>query len=232
MRILFITLILMTKAYAGTTCDQIDYESENAKISDYTRSKEAISINGTLFPDAKILCTIGVDLKNPSQYILQRVEVGTINGSKYRIYYTDGSGEIQGKNTSTLDSLKDEIDSNWSVACKIDEINDQHYCSISRGGLSLGIMNNKTFYALIGHENYPQSSISIRIDKNKPLSANESSGFSKKQTKEIIQQLQSGNSFITRYEQWPYEADIDTKSDLYKFSNVWAILNKVSNSIR
>ena len=71
----------------------------------------------------------------------------------------------------------------------------------------------------------------IRVEKNKPFTTPESTGFSSSQAASIIEQLKTGKSVLTRYQEWPYRVDKDTPVDLFGFPQAWEILNKVYESI-
>lgn len=72
-----------------------------------------------------------------------RIETGTYEGVKYRIYFSDGSGTIQGLPTNTLDYVGDKYGTNWSTQCRFDEM-DTHWCSLNREDLQIGILKDGT----------------------------------------------------------------------------------------
>lgn len=77
----------------------------------------------------------------------------------------------------------------------------------------VGIWKNGTPIISIGSDHYPDSNITIRIDKNKPITAPAKAGFSKDQTKAILEQMNKGDAMLTRYNEWPYQHDFDTQVD-------------------
>lgn len=99
----FISLSVM----ADINCPNNEYESGYKKQLPVVDRQELINRSTPLFEGGKITCRIGLDYRNPSQNERLRVETGEFNKVKYRFYYTDGSGSIQGDARSTLDTIKD-----------------------------------------------------------------------------------------------------------------------------
>lgn len=161
-----------------------------------------------------------------------RIEEGIYKGVKYRIYYSDGSGSVQGLPANTLDYVGDNIGTNWSIQCKLDKMDDTHWCSLDRGDLRVGIWKDGTPFVSVGSSHYPNSMIAVRVDKNKPISASEKTGFTKAQSAEIIEQLKKGSSILTRYQEWPYQRNKDTSIDLFGFPQAWEILQKIYSSVK
>src|SRR5689334_19363037 len=68
-------------------------------------------------------CAIREDRATPGQFYRTDFETGLINGHKYMIYKTDGSGELQSRSDDQRDILASYGD-NWSFQCIVDQIND------------------------------------------------------------------------------------------------------------
>jgi hypothetical protein len=191
---------------------------------------ELIKVNNTLFKNGTIICNVSFDYKTLKNNKRMRIETGTYDGIKYRIYFSDGSGTIQGLSTNTLDNISDKYETNWSTRCKRDEMDDKHWCSLGREDLRIGIWKDGTPFVSIGSSHYPDSDIAIRVDKNKPITASEKIGFTNAQSLEIIDQLKKGNSVLTRYQEWPYQSNKDTSLELFGFPQAWEILQKIYES--
>lgn len=175
-------------------------------------------------PKGKLECKILFNETN-------KVESGSINNIMYRVYYSDGSGRVQGLKTNTLDYAKDESGTNWSTQCTKDEMDDSRWCTLGKGNnLRVGIWKDGTSFVSIGYEHYPGSNVTIRIDKGKPITASEKPSFTRAQSDDIINALKSGKSALTRYQNWPYKNNIDTPIDLYGFTEAWSILNSIFNA--
>lgn len=159
-----------------------------------------------------------------------RIEEGVYDGIRYQIYFSDGSGRIQGLPANTLDYVRDKHETNWSTQCKLDEMDDTHWCSLEREDLMVGIRKDGTPFVSVGSSHYPNSKIAVRVDKNKPISASEKIGFTKEQSKAIIEQFKEGESVLTRYQEWPYQSNEDKSFELFGFPQAWEILQKLYKS--
>lgn len=181
---------------------------------------EFLNSSKKLAPSGITNCTVDLNYSNQKVNEALRFETGNLNGAEYRIWYSDGSGYVRHPAST---GSKNE----WSTRCTIDKFNDSHMCMISRGVFSLRIRPDGSRAITIGREHFPGSQISLRVDKNAPISASEETSFSDHQVEEIIKQLQSGSSFVTRYEEWPYQAYIVDTFDLLAFSEALEILQKL-----
>lgn len=191
---------------------------------------EIISVKGPLLAGGKLYCKVSYSV-NAGANRRYRIEEGTYKGVRYRIYYTDASGSIQGLSTNTLDYVGDKYGSNWSTRCELDQVDDTRYCFLTKENLSIGIWKNGTYFAAIGYDHYPGSQITIRVDKNKPITANADTRFSRTQTLEIIKQLKIGSKVVTRYKEWPYKKNKDEAFGIYGFGQAWEILHKLYEAI-
>lgn len=214
----------------GITCDEVSIIGRpmpQVAILD----EELLERNEPLIDGGKISCKISQNLAT-NKYELWRSESGTYEGLRYRIQYRDGSGTFQGDNESTL-GTQDILQrvQNWSVRCRVDRIDDTRRCFINKEGLTVGIWKDSTPYISIGSSHYPGSSITVRVDKNQPVVASERSGFSPAQSQDVLNQLKISSSLITRYQEWPYESNVDKNIDLYGFNEAWDFLKIVYNSI-
>ncbi|MGP9572794.1 hypothetical protein ACT3RL_17995 [Halomonas sp. AOP5-CZ2-32] len=214
----------------GIFCDEVTIIGRPmAQVS--VLDEEVLARNEPLLDDGKISCKLSQNLVT-NKYELWRSESGIYEGLRYRIQYRDGSGTFQGDYESTLgtqDILRRV--QNWSVRCRVDRIDDTRRCFLNKEGLTVGIWKDATPYISIGSSHYPGSSITVRADKNQPVVASERSGFSPAQSQNILNQLKVSSSLITRYQEWPYESNVDKSIDLYGFNEAWDFLQIVYNSI-
>ena len=105
-----------------------------------------------------------------------------------------------------------ELDQNIKVRCKIDEMDDLANCYVIAGNAKIEIHRSTKFngYRVVMHgDHYPESKITVRIDKNKAIIANENSGFTKAQSAAIVSQIKIGDKITTRYYDWPYKSSVD-----------------------
>ncbi|ELR67952.1 hypothetical protein C942_00260 [Photobacterium marinum] len=224
-------LLFAHNSYAQMICPKIKYEKDYKSNLPTLDEDEIINKNKALIPGGELTCKVSFSyktLKNNKRY---RIEEGLHDGVKYRIFFSDGSGSIQGLAQNKLDYVNDKLGTNWSMRCDVDGMDDSHWCSIDKGDLRVGIWKDGTFFVSVGSNHYPNSKVVVRINKNKPISASENIGFTKEKSIKIIEQLESGSSVLTRYQEWPYQSNIDTSTDLFGFSQAWFILQKVYESV-
>ena len=220
-------LMFSAISFADSDCPNTSYDSGYKKQLPVVGRDELIKTSTPLFANGKITCVIGLNYRKMSENEKLRIETGSFKDIKYRIYYTDGSGSVQGDKNSTLDTIKDLHVTNWSTGCKVDGMEDKHWCYIQKKDLMVGIWKDGKSFISIGSEHFPNSNIAIRIDQQTPNSASAESGFNRKQTTQIIEQLKSGSKALTRYQEWPYEQNKDQTIDLYGFAEAWEIINTV-----
>lgn len=224
-----LAVALAQTSHAEMVCSETEYSysyKRNLPILD--DDEEIIQINKPLFQGGKITCEVGFSLKTLENNTRIRIETGTLEGVKYRIRFSDGIGTVQGLSTNTLD--KDKYGTNWSTRCRLDEMDDRHWCFLDRGDLTIWLTKDGTPYVLVGYDHYPGSKIAVRVDKNKPITASAKIGFAKAQSLEIIEQLKNGQSALTRYEEWPYQIYRDSSVELFGFPQAWEILQKLHES--
>lgn len=226
-----LAVVLAQTSHAEMVCPETEYDKEYKNNLPTLDEEEIIQINSPLFQGGKIKCDVSFSYKTLKNNKRMRIETGTLEGVKYRIYFSDGSGTVQGLPTNTLDYVGDKHGTNWSTQCKLDEMDDTHWCSLHRENLQIGIWKDGTPFVSVGSSHYPNSNIAVRVDKNKPITASEKTGFTKAQSLEVIGQLKKGHSVLTRYQEWPYQSNKDTSMELFGFPQAWEILQKLHESV-
>lgn len=195
-------------------------------------AKERVEKPSLLVPDATFTPSGTVSTKELellTRVELNKIEEGELNGVKYRIYYTDGSGSFSSSPDGSLsEGLRSGSD--WSTACKKDPMNDARSCYVQRKDLWVWLYASGRLDIFIGGNQYPGTSATIRIDSNPAIkSPSDREGmFTAAQGKQILQQLLAGNKVATRYVNWPYESAIDDSFELRGFDEAfkyiqWAI---------
>lgn len=219
------SLVALMSACASEYGGSVNREVEPVKNGFPSESlRDEVIENGPLFNGGVVSIP-----ENPNVWPACRVETGTFKGAKYKIYYSDGSGRVQGLPEGNPDS---SIESDWCIYCYTDKMDDSRWCCLRRGNLTVGIRKDGSYFISIGHEHYPGSTIAIRVDKNEPISASESAGFSSHQVSVILDQLTTGNTLLTRYQEWPYQTNRDDCFSPYGFSQAWEILQVIYDSVR
>tara|TARA_Y100000815_G_scaffold185010_1_gene168853 strand:+ start:1089 stop:1901 length:813 start_codon:yes stop_codon:yes gene_type:complete len=209
---------------AGVSCDEIVIKDHRIRDEVASLDEEAIRLERPLIEGGRIVCVVDSVFGADREYKISRYETGKYNGMLYRFYYADGSGLVQGDPSSTLDTIKDLRLENWDMRCTIDRIGDSKSCSLSKGHLTVGIWKDGSTLAWVGSNHYPGTAMTVRVDRGRPISAGERSGFSSSQAATIVSQLKSGQSAITRYQEWPYRSNLDEDVDLFGFSQAWELL--------
>lgn len=225
-----ISMVFSAITYADADCPHTSYDSGYKKQLPVVMADELIKTNTPLFANGKITCLIGLNYRKMSENEKLRIEAGSLRNIKYRFYYHDGSGSIQGDKSSTLDTIKDLNLTNWSTGCKVDGMEDTHWCYIRKKDFMAGVHKNGSSFIVIGRDHFPKSKVAIRIDQQTPISANSEDGFTREQVNQIIEQLKTGGKALTRYQEWPYEKSKDYALDLYGFAEAWEIINTVSST--
>lgn len=182
--------------------------------------------NGPFTPDGKIEI---VETKLLTTTEAHKVEEGVLNSVHYRFYYTDGSGTFAGR-FGNIGHSSEPHESNWDVACKKDPINDHKQCHMHLDDLWIYVRPKGKVMVLIGHNHYPGSSVSIRIDGASPItrSSTNDGDFSQQVSEKIVRQLTTAKSVTTRYMEWPYRSWVDATWEIYGFNETfkyvtWAV---------
>lgn len=217
--------ILSHQADADQTCDSTVNDSSHKKLPT-VESPEALKIL-PITTSGKTKCLISTNYKDSTTNSKLRTEEGIYQDIKYRIYYSDGSGTIQGSKSSKLEY---SINDNWNTRCDFDGMDDSHWCSMQKGNIYIGIWKDGSSYIQIGSNNFPGTDILVRVDKNGPIKAKADPGYTTRQTDKLIAQFKTGNTALSRYIEWPHERNKDLSIDLYGFNQAWEILNIIYKS--
>ncbi len=142
----------------------------------------------------------------------------------------------QSKDCNNISAITED----WLVNCENDMITDKRKCRMSRFDKKYGtelvqaliILNSEKGNVLcIGEEHFPNKSSQIRIDNNTPFTTSDKDGcFSYKPSKNIINQLLSGQEIKIRFYQWPYDGYKDIKFLTSGFSQSLKTMNDLSKS--
>lgn len=225
-------VFLFSSLAEAAQCSNTVYESGYRKTIPTVDSPEFITAAGPLFPGGTVTCHVSFDLMSGKNNVMHRIETGTLNGIKYRFYYSDGSGLVQGLQENVLDVLKDKYSENWSLRCRKDEMDDTHYCAMSRDSLTIGAYGHSSRFVSVGSEHFPRSSIALRVDKEAPVTALADPGFSSAQEVALVTAMSKGTSVLTRYVKWPYESNQDKQVSLFGFNAALQIIDTLNKEIK
>ena len=212
-------------ALADVNCPNTQFQGYQKQLPTVDRGN-FISLNRPLFDGGKITCHV-FGIGRTDHNVRSRSETGTIRGIKYRFFYGDGSGTVQGDKSSSLDYDKDKHLHNWGTLCVVDGMDDTHWCYIQKRYLKIGIWRDGSPIIHVGEKHFPSSQIAVRVDKDTPISATENVGFNPEQIIEMLASFKRGQNVLVRYQEWPNKFNKDTNIDLYGFNEAWEILNKL-----
>jgi hypothetical protein len=154
---------------------------------------------------------------------VHKVEGGSLNGVRYRFYYTDGSGTFAGAKGNSLASTERAQD-NWSTSCSKDAMNDSVRCYATIRDLMVAVHKDGSHYLVVGSDHYPGSDVAIRLDKSAPLVVSSKVQYAPPQSNQILGRLKNGMTVSTRYQEWPYKGYKDSTFELYGFEEVYSYL--------
>ena len=179
---------------------------------------QTVGKQGLIHSDTPFTQTAVVDEKESGKR-----ETGELNGVTYWFYYSDGSGTFVGASGNT-GTYKDRTGTNWDVQCKKDPVTDRKRCQMKIKDLWLFVYPKGRVTVSIGHEHYPGSNVTIRIDQGGPISTSASNDgdFSPQTSLRLVQQLKKAKSVTTRYMKWPYRSWEDETWELYGFNEALA----------
>jgi hypothetical protein len=152
------------------------------------------------------------------------VAVGALNGVTY-LYRSNGIALFA--TAPATDWRNMSRTNSWAIGCSKDAMTDVVSCAVSREDLRIVLSDTASFVVLIGTNHYPGSEVAIRFDQERPLHS-PAPGFPDFQTKAILDRSLTAATVTTRYQKWPYQANIDRTLELYGFKEAltflrWAI---------
>jgi len=177
-------------------------------------------IDGPVFPDAEIECHL---YPRPGGTIVRnRSEVGSYDGLRYSIFYESGIGSVQGVPD---DPVKGRVlGEDWGFWCELDEFDDLHTCILRRDDLRIVLTKDGSPLVIVGSDHYPDSEVAIRFDKDEALMASETIQFSGESAELIIKRLRTAKRVLTRYQEWPYQKNLDNSFEPYGFEQAWEMM--------
>lgn len=133
--------------------------------------------------------------------------------------YRDGSGRV-----SIGNGYRDH---GWSYDCRVDKMTDQRACSISSkiGGPFISYLSGRhpVTVCIMGHD-FPGRRGMLRIDKNSPIETDHEGCVPSRQ---ILEQMKSGRTLITRSYRWPRDWSVDEEMSLGGLQQVLDVVDEV-----
>ncbi len=186
-------------------------------------SKEGISspithggvVNCSFFPD-----------QSEKLNVLVRQERGDYQNVEYRIFYTDGSGVIQGEAGKQLDVA--DYQDNWKLRCRTNPSDQLRHCVLQKGDLSIHRYRDGSFMVDVGSNQKPGSNMLVRVDSNEAITADTQDGFTDEQTDLILEQVKTGKTVHTRYENVSNQWQTDSTVNLFAYPQAADIMEIVA----
>lgn len=126
------------------------------------------------------------------------VERGMHRGMEYFIDHSTGRAEFSSS----------PADLAWVVICEKDAVTDRVSAKIIKGNLMVFRMGGFDSVSVVGQA-YPGSDQTVRVDQNHALIVQGGDRPDLHNGGVIIEQLKAGQSFLTRYVDWPYGINQD-----------------------
>ena len=220
-----LTMLASTCAGAEESCA---YISRSHYVDGWTEvgSKEGISTRIT--PDGVVNCSFFPN-QGEKLNVLVRQERGDYQGVGYRIFYTDGSGLIQGEAEKPLDVA--DYEDNWRLRCRSNPSDKLGRCVLQKGDLSIHRYQDGSFMIDVGSVKKPGSDMLIRVDANEAFRADAQDGFTNEQTGLILEQMRTGKKMSTRYENASNQSETDQTLNLFAYPQAADIVEIVALNI-
>jgi hypothetical protein len=223
----FYLLMMLASTCAGAE-ELCTYISRSHYVDGWTEvgSKEGIStrittggvVNCSFFPN-----------ESEKLNVLVRQERGNFKGVLYRIFYTDGSGIIQGEAGKPLDVADDK--DNWRLKCRSNPADKLGRCVLQKGDISIHRYQDGSFMVDVGGDKKPGSDMLVRIDGNEAITADAQDGFTNEQTGLILKQMKTGKKMSTRYENASNQRETDQTINLFAYPQAAEIVEIVALDI-
>jgi len=218
----------MLVSTCGSAEELCAYISRDHYVDGWTEvgSKEGISSGIT--PGGVVNCSFFPD-QSEKLNVLVRQERGNYQDVGYRIFYTDGSGVIQGEAGKPLDVA--DYEDNWRLRCRNNPSDKLGRCVLQKGDISIHRYQDGSFMVDIGSNKSPGSDMLVRIDSNKAITADTQHGFSEQQTSLILEQMETGKTMNTRYKDASNQWETDKTTSLFAYPQAADIVEIVASDI-
>ena len=189
-------------------------------------SREGLS--GRITPGGEVNCSFFPD-QDEKLNVLVRQERGDYQGIGYHIFYTDGSGVIQGEEGKPLD-VADHKD-NWKLRCRKNPADKLSRCVLEKGDLLIHRYQDGSFMVDVGNNKKPGSELLVRVDDNAAITAEAQVGFTQAQTRLILEQMQTGKTLSTRYDDASNAWQTEKTISLFAYPQAAAIVEIIAADI-
>jgi len=218
-------MLASTCAGAGEFCE---YISRNHYVDGWTEVSSKEGINSQITPEGVVKCAFFPD-QGEKLNVLVRQEHGLYQGIGYRIFYTDGSGVIQGEAGKPLDVA--DYQDNWKLKCRANLSEELKRCVLRKGDLFIIRYLDGSYMVDVGSDKKSGSEMQIRVDDNPAFTVNEQHGFTDEQAGLILEQMKTGRKLYTRYAGVSNQRETEKTINLFAYSRVTDIVELVAFEI-
>jgi hypothetical protein len=221
-------LAMMLISASGNAEELCAYVSRSHYVDGWEEvgSKEAITRRIAL--GSAVSCSFFPD-QGEKLNVLVRQERGEYHGVGYRIFYTDGSGVIQGEAGKPLYGEGDQ--DNWKLRCRTNPVDQLQRCVLQKGAISIHRYQDGSFMVDVGSSKKPGSDMLVRIDSNEAIAADVQHGFTDQQTRLILAQMRTGKKMVVGYENTSNQRETDQTIDLFAYPQAADIVEIVASDI-
>ena len=231
--ICFLALGLVSTAFANPTLPKKDIQTlqGNAQVKELGCSSfESVNIKSlsgraievqedkyggkNLINDAKVVCKVFDNYIDENKAIVYKSEIGKIKGVDVEIPHSVFA--------STVGGGRDK--DGWNVYCKRDDIDDTLVCYTINGHLFV-FSSDSGYDPIIGVEKASGTASYLRIDKNKAFSTKNDGRFTAEESRQIVEQMKSGDSALVRFTKAGEGSSTDEKLKLTQFPAAIEVLD-------
>lgn len=219
------TLLISTYSNADELCS---YISRNNHVDGWEEVGSKESISSRITPAGIVNCSFFPD-QGEKLNVLVRQERGDYKGVGYRIFYTDGSGVIQGEAGKPLDVA--DYQDNWKLRCRISSSEQLRHCVLQKGDVFIHRYQDGSFMVDVGINKKPESNILVRIDSNEAVTADTQHGFTVQQTSLILEQMKTGKRMTTRYAEESNRWETEKTINLFAYPQAADLVELIASDI-
>ncbi len=218
-------MLVSTCLSADELCVSI---SRSRYVDGWTEVSSREGIDSHITPEGVVNCAFFPD-QSEKLNVLVRQERGNYQGVGYRIFYTDGSGVIQGEAEKPLDVA--DYQDNWSLRCRAGLSDQLKRCVLQKGDLFIHRYQDGSYMVDVGSDKKTGSNMQVRVDNNEAVTVSVQHGFTDEQTDLILGQMQTGKKVYTRYSDAANQWETEKTIDLFAYSRAMDIVEIVASEI-
>jgi len=221
-------LLTMLVSVGSSAEESCAYVSRSRYVDGWTEVGSKEVIDRQITPDGVVNCFFFPD-QGEKLNVLVRQERGNYQGVEYRIFYTDGSGVIQGEAEKPLDVA--DFQDNWKLRCRTSPSDPQRHCVLQKGDVSIHRDKDASFMLEVGSNQEPGSEWLVRVDSHEAVTADTQQGFTDEQTSLILEQMKTGKKMYTRYKGVSNQRETDKTINLFTYTRVAELVEVIASDV-